>query len=46
MIYGHMILLMMSYLAGSAVLDQGRDHQSSLRIILFQAKAKTCIILE
>lgn len=40
-----MMLLVMSHLTGSAVLDQGPDHHSFLGLPLCQAEAKTYVIL-
>lgn len=37
---------MMPHLTGCAVLDQGHDHHSFLGLLLFQAEAKTHVILE
>lgn len=41
-----MMLLMMSHLTGSAVLDQGSDHHSVLGLVLRQAEAETYVILQ
>lgn len=40
-----MMLVVMSHLTGSAVLDQGPDHHSFTGVLLCQAEAKTCVIL-
>lgn len=38
--------LMMSHLNGRAVLAQGPDHHPVLGLILCEAEAQTCVILE
>lgn len=40
------MLLMMSHLTGRAVPDHGPDNHSFLGLLLFQAEAKTYVILE